>query len=296
MNNFGNNDVLGIVTNYDNANSNNTAWEQWSNGLWYPYSSSSSWGYNLAHYIIAELTFIPTISPNQSICQGDNATLIASGAGSSGTYQWDNNMGSGSTIIVSPNATTTYTVNMLDANGCSVTTNTTVNVTPTPAVSASSSNATANINTSLDFFGTATNATQYLWDFDDGNSATTQNTSHAYTSTGAYQVTFTGSNGNCFDQDQIDITIINTNTGLNEYEGNEFILKPNPSNGNFTLEFNSAEDLPNFVKIFDINGKEIHHQNLLNRSSLQTIQVNMANGVYYVVTGKNKTNKLIIKK
>ena len=78
--------------------------------------------------------------------------------------------------------------------------------------------------------------------------------------------------------------------------GNEFILKPNPSNGNFTLEFNSAEDLPNFVKIFDISGKEIHHQNLLNRSSLQTIQVNMANGVYYVVTGKNKTNKLIIKK
>ena len=43
MNNFGNNDVLGIVTNYDNANANNTAWEQWSNGLWYPYSSSSSW-------------------------------------------------------------------------------------------------------------------------------------------------------------------------------------------------------------------------------------------------------------
>ena len=88
------------------------------------------------------MTFIPTISQNQTICQGDNATLIASGAGSSGTYQWDNNLGSGSTIIVSPNATTTYTVNMLDANGCSVTTNTTVNVSPTPAVSASSSNAT----------------------------------------------------------------------------------------------------------------------------------------------------------
>ena len=141
-----------------------------------------------------------------------------------------------------------------------VSTNTTVNVSPTPQVSATSSNTFGYTYAFLDFYGTATNATQYLWDFDDGNSATTQNTSHAYTSTGAYQVTFTGSNGNCFDQDQIDITIINTNTGLNEYEGNEFILKPNPSNGNFTLEFNSAEDLPNFVKIFDINGKEIHHQ------------------------------------
>ncbi len=296
MNNFGNNDVLGIVTNYDNANSNNTAWEQWSNGLWYPYSSSSSWGYTLAHYIIAELTFIPTISQNQTICQGDNATLIASGAGSAGTYQWDNNLGSGSTIVVSPNSTTTYTVTLIDAYGCSVSTNTTVNVSPTPQVSATSSNTFGYTYAFLDFYGTATNATQYLWDFDDGNSATTQNTSHAYTSTGAYQVTFTGSNGNCFDQDQIDITIINTNTGLNEYVGNKFILKPNPSNGNFILEFRSIKDLPNYVKIFDISGKEIHHQDVINRSTTQTIQVKMANGVYYVVTGKNKTNKLIIKK
>ena len=47
--------------------------------------------------------------------------------------------------------------------------------------------------------------------------ASTQNTSHAYTSTGHIEYIY-WSNGNCFDQDQIDITIINTNTGLNEYK------------------------------------------------------------------------------
>ena len=91
-------------------------------------------------------------------------------------------------------------------------------------------------------------------------------------------------------------TIINANTAINEYIGNDFILKPNPSNGNFNLEFCSVEDLPSYVKIFDINGKEIYHQDLFDRSTSQIMQVNMANGVYYVVTGKNKTNKLIIKK
>ena len=90
--------------------------------------------------------------------------------------------------------------------------------------------------------------------------------------------------------------MINANTAINEYIGNDFILKPNPSNGNLNLEFCSIEDLPSYVKIFNNDGKEIHHQNVINPSTTQTIQVNLADGIYYVVTGKNKTNKLIIKK
>ena len=296
MNNFSTQDQLAIVTNNNGANSANTGWEQYSGGNWYSYDNSWSSISSLAHYMIVEMGFTPSISANQTICQGDNTTLVASGAGSNGSYIWNNNLGAGNTQTVSPNSTTTYTVTATDVNGCSATASTTVNVTPLPQVSAASSTAIESPYVFIDFFGTSQNANQFLWDFDDGNTATTQNTTHAYTSTGAYQVTFTGTNGNCIDQDQINITIINANTAINEYIGNDFILKPNPSNGNLNLEFCSVEDLPSYVKIFDNEGKEIHHQNVINPSTTQTIQVNLADGIYYVVTGKNKTNKLIIKK
>ena len=296
MNNFSTQDQLAIVTNNNGVNTANTGWEQYSGGNWFSYDNSWSSISSLAHYMIVEMGFTPSISANQTICQGNNTTLVASGAGSNGSYIWSNNLGAGNTQTVSPNSTTTYTVTATDVNGCSATASTTVNVTPLPQVSAASSTAIESQNVFIDFFGTSQNANQFLWDFDDGNTATTQNTTHAYTSTGAYQVTFTGTNGNCFDQDQINITIINANTSVNEYIGNDFILKPNPSNGNFNLEFCSVEDLPSYVKIFDNDGKEILHQEVINGSTTQTIQVEIANGVYYVVTGKNKTNKLIIKK
>ena len=296
MNNFSTQDQLAIVTNNNGVNTANTGWEQYSGGNWFSYDNSWSSISSLAHYMIVEMGFTPSISANQTICQGNNTTLVASGAGSNGSYIWNNNLGAGNTQTVSPNSTTTYTVTATDVNGCSATASTTVNVTPLPQVSAASSTAIESPNVFIDFFGTSQNANQFLWDFDDGNTATTQNTTHAYTSTGAYQVTFTGTNGNCFDQDQINITIINANTSVNEYIGNDFILKPNPSNGNFNLEFCSVEDLPSYVKIFDNDGKEILHQKVINGSTTQTIQVEIANGVYYVVTGKNKTNKLIIKK
>ena len=371
MNNFSTQDQLAIVTNNNGVNTANTGWEQYSGGNWFSYDNSWSSISSLAHYMIVEMGFTPSISANQTICQGNNTTLVASGAGSNGSYIWNNNLGAGNTQTVSPNSTTTYTVTATDVNGCSATASTTVNVTPLPQVSISanqticqgnnttlvasgagsngsyiwnnnlgagntqtvspnstttytvtatdvngcSATASTTVNVTplpqvsatsstafespyvfIDFFGTSQNANQFLWDFDDGNTATTQNTTHAYNSTGAYQVTFTGTNGNCFDQDQINITIINANTAINEYIGNNFILKPNPSNGNFNLEFCSVEDLPSYVKIFDTGGKEIHHQNVINPSNTQTIQVNLANGIYYVVTGKNKTNKLIIKK
>ena len=296
MNNFSTQDQLAIVTNNNGVNTANTGWEQYSGGNWFSYDNSWSSISSLAHYMIVEMGFTPSISANQTICQGNNTTLVASGAGSNGSYIWNNNLGAGNTQTVSPNSTTTYTVTATDVNGCSATASTTVNVTPLPQVSAASSTAIESPNIFIDFFGTSQNANQFLWDFDDGNTATTQNTTHAYTSTGAYQVTFTGTNGNCFDQDQVNITIINANTSVNEYIGNDFILKPNPSNGNFNLKFYSVEDLPSYVKIFDNDGKEILHQEVINGSTTQTIQVKIANGVYYVVTGKNKTNKLIIKK
>jgi len=59
-------------------------------------------------------------SPNQTITLGESVTLTASGAA---TYSWSPsaglNIATGSTVIATPNITTTYTVTGTDANQCS---------------------------------------------------------------------------------------------------------------------------------------------------------------------------------
>ncbi len=71
------------------------------------------------------------IANPDTICAGQTAVLAATGGG---TYAWNTGQ-SGSSISVTPNATTTYTVTVTN-NGCTATANTTVIVNPLPAVTA----------------------------------------------------------------------------------------------------------------------------------------------------------------
>ena len=79
-----------------------------------------------------------SITPNQTICSGDQVTLVAS-PGSGVTYSWSDgstNLGSTMSITVNPTSTTTYTCTLNDGL-CSndVSTTVTVNQTPTTTVS-----------------------------------------------------------------------------------------------------------------------------------------------------------------
>ncbi|HRI26516.1 MAG TPA: PKD domain-containing protein [Chitinophagales bacterium] len=58
---------------------------------------------------------IANAGPDQTICNGQSATLTASGGLS---YQWSNNLGNNATITLTPDITGTYTVTVTDANGC----------------------------------------------------------------------------------------------------------------------------------------------------------------------------------
>jgi hypothetical protein len=44
-------DTLALLTNKNGQTMPGTAWEQWQSGLWYRYSDSMSWGYNVSHAI-----------------------------------------------------------------------------------------------------------------------------------------------------------------------------------------------------------------------------------------------------
>lgn len=74
---------------------------------------------------------------NPSICPGANVSLTASSSGTNVTYTWTPTTGlsssAGATVTANPVATQTYTVNGVDAGGCTGSTTITVNVSPISA-------------------------------------------------------------------------------------------------------------------------------------------------------------------
>jgi PKD repeat protein len=134
-------------------------------------------------------------SGNVSICLGDDATLTATGASS---YAWSNGVGSGSSVTVSPIASTTYTVTGADGNGCENSGQVDVMVNPLPTVGAGADQTVCEGNQVI---VSGTGASSYTWDNGviDGvafNAATTT----------TYNVTGADVNG-CSNTDDILVTV-----------------------------------------------------------------------------------------
>ncbi|MDD5571157.1 MAG: gliding motility-associated C-terminal domain-containing protein [Bacteroidales bacterium] len=118
-----------------------------------------------------------------NICIGHSTTLTVSGANS---YIWNNSLGSDSTQIVAPTATTTYTVTG-SKNGCSVMQSIVVKV----EVPGGSATVDKNIgdtiyNFQFDWMGNYGNL--YYWDFGDGYHSNLQNPTHKYSKVGKYTI------------------------------------------------------------------------------------------------------------
>ncbi len=144
----------------------------------------------------------PTITPSSSsasICIGNSATLSAIGAT---TYTWNPGALSGTSVVVSPTLTTTYTVSGSTA-GCSsqatisiiVVPNPTVNATVSPTVICSGGSATL----------TGSGALTYTWN--PGNITGNPITVNPIATT---LYTVTGSNGSCTSTKTVNL-IVNPN-------------------------------------------------------------------------------------
>lgn len=142
---------------------------QWNNGQ----TTSTSTGLAMGNYTVVATdsngcTDIQTIAvpsngalqvtagPPSIICSGQTVTLTS--AGGTG-YSWSNGS-TASTIIVSPSATTTYTVFVSDSvSGCFGDTSVTITISPPPVALATSSTICAGQNASLSASGGA----GYFW-------------------------------------------------------------------------------------------------------------------------------------
>ncbi|WKK66824.1 T9SS type A sorting domain-containing protein [Lutimonas zeaxanthinifaciens] len=130
---------------------------------------------------------------DQSICQGQSATLTASGGS---TYLWSNGETTQS-ITVNPDETNTYSVTVSEGNA-SDTDEVIVNVNPLP-VAGAGANMTIEAGQSVTL--SASGEGNYLW----STGETTQSITVSPNSTTTYEVTV--SNGNCEDKDTVRVTV-----------------------------------------------------------------------------------------
>jgi gliding motility-associated-like protein len=153
---------------------------------------------------------LPVISAGnpQTVCVGQQVTLSGSGAGSGGTYSWDNGVQNGLPFMV--NSTQTYTLTGTDANGCVGQSQVIITGLPLPDAIFSPDVTTGAIPLTVNFTNTSTNATSYSWDFGNNNGTNTNSlvaTSATYSTIGVYTVWLVASNGYCEDSTSAIINI-----------------------------------------------------------------------------------------
>lgn len=153
------------------------------------------------------ITINPAVTVNASaslnpICANSPTVLTATGAT---TYSWQPGNLSGSSVTVSPAATTVYTVTGTAASGCTATTTITISVTalpPTVSGSASPNPVCAGLQTTLTASGTAVS---YTW---AGVVPVTDGVPFTPPATGTYTVTGLAANG-CTATSTVLVTVAN---------------------------------------------------------------------------------------
>jgi PKD repeat protein len=202
--------------------------------------ASNSCGNSVAQTRNVNVVTVPAqpsaISGNTMICAGSmNSYSIAAVPGAT-SYSWTLPSGwIGTSNNVNMNATAGFiggniAVTANDSCGASVAQTMTVTVTPLPV---SAFSFTSNI-LAVAFTDQSTGANSWQWDFGDGNSATTQNPSHTYASSGIYNVCMVASFNGCTHTSCQSILVgtVGMEDALSVGKCSVF---PNPSSGVFHL-------------------------------------------------------------
>lgn len=198
------------------------------------------------------------------VCAGDVVQFYDQSTGSPTSWNWTFQSGApGSSTMQNPTVTYsspgTFDVTLQVSNGAGSNTKTkighiTVFDVLSPNFSSSVSGPTAN------FTDLSTGATQWSWDFGDGGTSNSQNTSHTYASTGTYTVCLLIDNPACDTVSTCQTVTITSTAGIEEAELIDLVkIFPNPSNGLVNVHVNFTKNSSLDLKVIDVLGK-VHYQ------------------------------------
>jgi hypothetical protein len=215
---------------------------------------------------IATNITVGATSNTTSICSGSSATLSANGASS---YTWSNASNSPSTIV-SPTASSVYTVNG-SSGFCFGTGTINITVNPSPTINSNASSTIICVGESATI--TASGGNTYLWN----TSSNANSTNVTPASTTNYTVTGYTSLG-CSNNAVVTISV-SACTGIRDLSfNNELNIYPNPASDKIIIEttFNNYT-----ILVYDILGKLI----LENKTNVSKTVFNVnefAKGVYTI--------------
>lgn len=227
--------------------------------------------------------------PNDTICKGDIGQLIATGGVS---YDWNNGM-SGGTLNVGPGATTTFTVTVTGANGCTDTDEATIVVYDVPSVLVELADQTVCDNSgSITLVATPTGGTF------TGNGVNGNTFNPSLAGIGEHVVYYSfGEYEDCLGTDSVVFTV-DLCTGLNEVlNENTVHVYPNPTSGNFTVEVSTSNDVTGTIEVVDVLGQLVTTPIQKNLNGLrQTFDLSgLSKGIYIlrISTESEKLNQRI---
>lgn len=205
---------------------------------------------------------------NQTICEGNTATLTATGGVS---YFWSDGAGSTASVDVSPASATTYTVTVEDANGCTATDQVTVNVNPLPIPSFTFVTNELNVV----FTNTSQLSNSYMWYFGDGGLSNQANPNYNYAAEGIYTVMLISYNSCGSDTAFVDVEV--TLVGYQTGETEQYIIYPNPATGQV---FVRMPDIDAEITITDLAGRIVLKNKILQSGSVSLDGI--STGIYNV--------------
>lgn len=187
----------------------------------------------------------PTATANgpTHFCEGGSVTL--SGPAGYPYYLWSSGSIS-ETITVYE--TGTYVLSVIDWIGCTSSSNLIqVIVDPLPFAMFS-----PNLNLfDIEFNNLSFDATDYEWNFGDGNTSTDFEPTYTYTTEGLHEMYLVASNNCGNDTAFLDLASV----GIEDEQELEFQVYPNPSNGFVTLNLSSRADQSITISLQDLSGK-----------------------------------------
>jgi len=157
----------------------------------------------------------PVITPNQTICQGETATITINTNPlqdqSIINYNWNTGAGNVNSVNVSPQTTTTYTVTVSSVCQADSVVSTTITVIPPvdPSFSISKDSICIGEQVSATYTGTTTNA-QYNWTFNNGTPANATGAGPVQTqwaNSGTQNISLHVENNGCFADSTITVFV-----------------------------------------------------------------------------------------
>ncbi len=226
----------------------------------------------------------------------NDGTITASVVGGIGAINisWTNS--TSTSLAPTSLAASSYQLTVTDANMCSVT-SAIVTIADAAILTATSSStaesASGNDGTASVVVAGGSGSYTYLWN------PTGQTTSAASgLSAGSYTCTIEDEN-DCIYTVTVEVAQA---IAIGEIALNELVIYPNPSNGTFTVSFETSESLDFEISMINTIGKEVYSNSFINVNGIFTEQIvvqDLSSGIYFLEISNRdakSVNKITISK